>query len=100
MELTETDRKAMSKHFSELKKEMSFDTKQLSEQSKLKTLLATKVALEKKLQKMQDDNRALERSLSEEKQMVDKVVADSEEIKADIQKFDAIEIKDEEKEYV
>lgn len=76
---------------------MTYDTKQLSEQSKIKTLLATKAALEKKLLRIQDDNRSLERNYNEEKQQIDKIVAESEEIKTDIRNFDSVEIKDEEK---
>lgn len=76
---------------------MTFDTKQLSEQSKIKSLLATRAALEKKLLRIQDDNRTLERNYNEEKQQIDKLVAESEEIKADITNFDSVEIKAEEK---
>lgn len=76
---------------------MLFDTKQLSEQGKVKTLLAAKAALEKKLLKIQEDNRVMERTLNEEKQTIEQIVGESEEIKAEITKFDSIVIKDEDK---
>lgn len=76
---------------------MSFDSKQLSEQGKIKTLLITKLALERKLQKIQEDKRCLEHIWNEEKQQLEKLITDSEELKADITNFDSIEIKDEQK---
>lgn len=77
---------------------MSIDTKQLSEQSQIKTLLATKAILERKLQKIQDENRNFERTLNEERNLIDKLVAESEGIKEDIRKYDAIQIKADDKE--
>lgn len=76
---------------------MSIDTKQLSEHSQIKTLLTTKAALEKKLQKILDDNRSLEKNLIEERNVIEKLIEESEEIKSDIRKFDAIQVKDEDK---
>lgn len=87
----------MSKHLIELKKEMLFDTKHFSEQGKVKTLLVAKTALEKKLIKIQDDNRAMDRTLNEQKEAIEQILVESEEIKADITKFDSIVIKNEDK---
>lgn len=99
IELTESDRKTLSKHFTELKTEMSIDTKQLSEQSQVKNLLATKAVLEKKLQKIQEDNRNLERTLNEERNLIDKLQAESEEIREEIRKFDDAQVKAADQEY-
>lgn len=96
--LSESDKEMILKNFTELMNEMSIDTKQLSEQSQIKTLLATKTILEKKLQKIQENNRHLERTLQDERNAIDQLVAESEEIKADIEKYDATEIKFKDKE--
>uniref|UniRef100_A0A8D8NKG1 Coiled-coil domain-containing protein 93 n=1 Tax=Culex pipiens TaxID=7175 RepID=A0A8D8NKG1_CULPI len=46
--LTAEERDTLNRHYEDLKREMSIDTSQLSEQNKIKTILATKLALEKK----------------------------------------------------
>lgn len=92
MVLSEADKEVILKNFTELMNEMSIDTKQLSEQSQIKTLLATKAILERKLQKVQENNRQLEHTLQDDRKTTDQIVAESEEIKADIEKYDATEI--------
>lgn len=81
------------KNFTELMSEMSIDTKQLSEQSQIKTLLATKTILEKKLHKIQENNRLLEHTIKDERDSVEQLTNEIKGIKADIENFDATEIK-------
>lgn len=78
---------------------MSIDTKQLSEQNTIKTLLATKTMLDKKLQKVQEENRNLEANLKEEQQNLDKLDTDVDTIKDEIRQLDSVEIKATDKKY-
>lgn len=87
------------KNLAELKTEMSIDTKQLSEQNTIKTLLATKSILDKKLQKVQEENRCLEVNLKEERQNLDKIDSEVDAIKDEIRQLDAVEIKATDKKY-
>lgn len=73
--------------------EMSIDTKQLSEQNTIKTLLATKAILDKKIQQIQEGNRHMESSMKDEQQTLNKMHDDVDIIKDEISKLDAIEIK-------
>lgn len=84
----------MLKHYADLRSEMNVDTKLLSEQSQIKTLQATKAALEKKLQKIQDDNRTFEKRLIEEQRQIDRLADESKEIKSEIRRLDSIDIND------
>ncbi|KAG4076761.1 hypothetical protein HA402_009107 [Bradysia odoriphaga] len=87
-ELTETEKHALTKHYAELRNEMSADVKQLSERSQIKNLETTKLALERKLQKIQEDNRAMEKRLAEEKHSVDLLISEGKDIKAEIRSFE------------
>lgn len=68
---------------------MSADVKQLSERSQIKSLETTKLALERKLQKIQEDNRAMEKRLAEEKHSVDLIVSEGKDIKSEIRAFES-----------
>lgn len=72
---------------------MSVDVKQLSERSQVKNLETTKLALERKLQKIQEDNRAMEKRYAEEKHSVDMIMAEGKDIKAEIRSFENQDIK-------
>lgn len=78
---------------------MSIDTKQLSEQNTIKTLLVTKAILEKKLQQVQEENRNLEVSLKDERVNLNKIRNDVDTIKEEIRQLDAVEIKATDKKY-
>lgn len=78
---------------------MSIDTKQLSEQNTIKTLLSTKTILDKKLQKVQEENRSLEANLKEERQNLNKIDSEVDAIKDEIRQLDAVEIKATDKKY-
>lgn len=69
-QLTAAERRALNKHYADLKMEMSIDTKQLSERSQIKALQTNKTALERKLHKLHDETRSVELRLQEEKQAV------------------------------
>lgn len=93
--MSDAEQKAVLKHYNDLKMEMSVDTKQLSEQSKIKALMATKIALEKKLQKIEVDNRELERKAEEGKRAIDEMDKEKKRIENEIKEFDSKEKKDE-----
>lgn len=87
-DLTETEKNALTKHYADLRSEMSADVKQLSERSQIKNLETTKLALERKLQKIQEDNRAIEKRFAEEKHSVDLIIAEGKDLKAEIRSFE------------
>lgn len=93
MKFNESDKKALSKHFAELKTEMSIDTKQLSEHNRIKALLATKTMLEKKFQQMQEENRCIEHGLQEERKKLETIRSDVENLKDEIEHLDSMELK-------
>lgn len=78
---------------------MSIDTKQLSQQRQIRTLQTTKTILEKKLQAIQENNHTLERNLNDERKLIDTLIAESEDLKEDVRKFNAIQaqVKEEDK---
>lgn len=88
--MTAAERQALSKHYAELKNEMSIDTKQLSARSQLKALQTNKQALERKLIKVQEVNRTLEKQLADEKYCIDKLTTDAKEIRAEMRQIDSI----------
>lgn len=71
----------MHQHYVEFKEEMEIDVRELSEQSQLKALEATEVALEKKVQRVRAENKEFEIEL---KQIKDKV-ADLDNTKAKLE---------------
>lgn len=97
--LTDAEKKMISKNFQELKTEMSIDTKQLSQQRQIRTLQTTKSILEKKLLAIQEENHSLERNVNDERKLMDTLIAESEDMKEDIRKFNAIQaqVKEEDK---
>lgn len=72
---------------------MSIDTKQLSEHNRIKSMLATKAMLEKKLQQMQEENRSIEHGLQENRQKLETVRADGENLKDEIAHLDSMELR-------
>lgn len=82
--MTVAERRALNKHYADLKTEMSIDTKQLSERSQVKALLANKLALERKLQKLQEENRIAEKRVNEERHSLTKLTDVNSGMRADI----------------
>lgn len=78
---------------------MSIDTKQLSEQNEIKTLLVTKGILDKKLLQIQGENRNLETTLKDERLNLNKLRSEIESFEEGIRQLDAVEIKDTSKKY-
>lgn len=93
IKFNESDKKALSKHFAELKTEMSIDTKQLSEHNRIKALLATKTMLENKIQQTQEENRSIEHVLQEERKELETIRGDVENLKDEIARLDSMELK-------
>lgn len=96
--MTDAERQLISKNFMELKAEMSIDAKQLSERTQINALLATKTALEKKLQKIQDENRDLSAALHEEQKVLDDIRGEAEKIREEIGQFEVAQSKAKDKE--
>ncbi|KAJ6641760.1 Coiled-coil domain-containing protein 93, partial [Pseudolycoriella hygida] len=88
-DLTETEKNALIKHYEDLRSEMSSDVKQLSERSKIKNLETTKAGMERKLQNMQEENRAMEKRFADEKHSVDLLTAEGKEIRAEIRSLES-----------
>lgn len=99
IKFSESDKKNLLKNLAELKTEMSIDTKQLSEQNKIKTLLVTKGILDKKLQQIQGENRNLDVNLKDEHTNLEKLRNEIETLEEEIRQLDAVEIKDTSKKY-
>lgn len=64
--LTEEERIEIAKHYENLKQEMLIDAKQLSEQNKIKTLEAMETALEKRLQRIIQENEEISEDIKKE----------------------------------
>uniref|UniRef100_A0A0K8TQD0 Coiled-coil domain-containing protein 93 n=1 Tax=Tabanus bromius TaxID=304241 RepID=A0A0K8TQD0_TABBR len=91
--LSEKEKSALQKHYSDLKSEMEIDTKELSEQGKVKALQATKAALEKKLQKVKLENSEFEEELNKHKKRLEEQKAVEMTIREEIAEFEKRESK-------
>ncbi|XP_058818611.1 coiled-coil domain-containing protein 93 isoform X2 [Topomyia yanbarensis] len=93
--LSDTEREALNQHYEDLKREMSINTNQLSEQNKIKTMLATKLALEKKLDRIRNEGKQLQATVDEGRQDLDHVLREKELLEEEIHNLDNIEISEE-----
>ena len=94
-ELKNEDKLELQKNFEELKKEMSINSNQLSEQNEIKTILATKLALEKKLQRIQNENNRLKEEIKKEEIDLESSKKEKSSLEEDIKNLDNIEITEE-----
>ncbi|EAT40714.1 AAEL007572-PA [Aedes aegypti] len=92
VELTDAERSALNQHYEDLKREMSIDTSQLSEQNKIKTILATKLALEKKLDRVKASNGKLKEALQQEQLDLDEMKNLKGSLEGEIHNLDNLEI--------
>ncbi|XP_055598049.1 coiled-coil domain-containing protein 93 [Uranotaenia lowii] len=90
--LSDSDRAALNQHYEDLKREMAIDTSQLSEQNKIKTILATKLALEKKLQRVKVANQSQKDKLEHERRQLEQAKNDRAILEAEIHNLDNLEI--------
>lgn len=95
VELTDAERRALNHHYEDLKREMSIDTSQLSEQNKIKTILATKLALEKKLERIKVSNSKLRTTVQQEQSDLDEMRNLKVSLEAEIHNLDNMEINEE-----
>lgn len=79
---------------------MSIDTSQLSEQNKIKTILATKLALEKKLNRVKSHNDQLRQVVQSERDQLELVRQEKESLEQDINNLDNTEISEENRKIV
>lgn len=90
-DLTEEERQEIAKHYENLKLEMLVDAKELSEQSKVKNLEAMQSALEKRLQRIIQENEALHVEVKQDGDEYETVKKESEAILAEMQRLEAQE---------
>uniref|UniRef100_A0A8D8BTY6 Coiled-coil domain-containing protein 93 n=2 Tax=Culex pipiens TaxID=7175 RepID=A0A8D8BTY6_CULPI len=98
--LTAEERDTLNRHYEDLKREMSIDTSQLSEQNKIKTILATKLALEKKLNRVKSHNDQLRQVVQSERDQLELVRQEKESLEQDINNLDNTEISEENRKIV
>uniref|UniRef100_A0A1Q3F9J8 Coiled-coil domain-containing protein 93 n=1 Tax=Culex tarsalis TaxID=7177 RepID=A0A1Q3F9J8_CULTA len=98
--LTAEERDSLNRHYEDLKREMSIDTSQLSEQNKIKTILATKLALEKKLRRVKSHNDQLREVLQSERDQLELVRQEKQSLEQDINNLDNTEISEENRKIV
>ncbi|KAL1394729.1 hypothetical protein pipiens_003003 [Culex pipiens pipiens] len=98
--LTAEERDTLNQHYEDLKREMSIDTSQLSEQNKIKTILATKLALEKKLNRVKSHNDQLRQVVQSERDQLELVRQEKESLEQDINNLDNTEISEENRKIV
>ncbi|XP_055637775.1 coiled-coil domain-containing protein 93 isoform X2 [Toxorhynchites rutilus septentrionalis] len=94
-ELTETERNALNQNYEDLKREMSIDTSQLSEQNKIKTMLATKLALTKNLDRIRAEKSQLQEVVRLEQQDLEELKREKESLQEEIHNLDNVEISEE-----
>lgn len=95
-ELTASEKEAINQTFAELKSEMAIDSRELSEQNKIKSLLATKTALKKKLERLQTENHEIETVVQEENDNLESILAEQETLKSEINALKSNEESDKE----
>ncbi|KAL7020752.1 hypothetical protein ACKWTF_011636 [Chironomus riparius] len=91
--LTEEERQEIAKHYENLKQEMLIDAKQLSEQNKIKTLEAMEVALEKRLQRIIQENEVISDDIKKEGDIYENLKHDYDSL---VEKMRQLEIQEKE----
>lgn len=90
--LTENERAALNQHYEDLKREMSIDTSQLSQQNKIKTVLATKLALDKKLERAKAKSESLQNTIDNNKVQLESIQKEKIILEEEIHNLDNLEI--------
>ncbi|XP_067634295.1 coiled-coil domain-containing protein 93 isoform X2 [Eurosta solidaginis] len=91
--LDANERTAMHKHYTELQQEMETDGKQLSEHSQIKMLEASKIALERKVQRHLKENEEIEVELQKQQQQLQALVEQKQQLEMEIEQYKAIQSK-------
>ncbi|CAD7013492.1 unnamed protein product [Ceratitis capitata] len=91
--LDASERDAMHKHYTELQQEMETDAKQLSEQSQLKMLEASKIALDRKFQSNLKVNEEIEVEKQKQQQQLQVLEEQKRQLEAEIEQYKTIEAK-------
>jgi hypothetical protein len=89
--LTEEERQEVSKHYENLKMEMMIDAKDLSEQNKIKHLETMESALEKRLQRVIDENEVLSNGMKEDCEEYEALKKENEAIVEEMQRLEVQE---------
>ena len=93
----ESDKIALQKHYADLKHEMEIDTKELSEQSQIKALQATKVALEKKIIRVRAENEEFEEERRKVEKKIDELKQTQSKLQSEIDDFEKAELQSDKK---
>lgn len=88
MNLTESERQEIAKHYENLKMEMLVDPKQLSERNKIKNLEEAEAALKKRLNRVKQQNEALTSDVNALRDQRDLVVGEAASLEEEIQAMD------------
>ncbi|XP_073844579.1 coiled-coil domain-containing protein 93 isoform X2 [Musca autumnalis] len=89
--LDNATRYALRKHYKEFKHEMETDAKELTEQNQIKSLEASKSALQQKLERNQKDVKDAMEMLRQECELLEKEKAQKEEMQQQIEEYMKIE---------
>ena len=86
--MTEEERQELVKHYANLKVEMMVDAKELSEQNKIKNLVAMESALEKRLQRVIQENQTLLAEVKQDGDEYESLKKENETIVAEMQRLE------------
>ncbi|KAG5678485.1 hypothetical protein PVAND_008154 [Polypedilum vanderplanki] len=86
--LTEEEREEIVKHYENLKREMFIDAKQLSEQNQVKNLESMEVALEKRLQRIMQENEEITNEMKIESDNLEVIRNESFELSNEIKRLE------------
>ncbi|CAD7076776.1 unnamed protein product, partial [Hermetia illucens] len=90
--LSDREKSALIKHYADLKSELEIDTKELSEQSKIKSLQATRAVLEKKMTRVKAENQEFISELDKMKAMLEEQKKVEDGLRKEIKDFEKREI--------
>lgn len=88
VDLTEEERQEIAKHYENLKMEMMIDAKELSEQNKIKNLEAMELALEKRLQRVTQENEDLSLEVKKQSEQHEGVKNENEAILEEMRRLE------------
>lgn len=88
LNLTEAERQEIAKHYETLKMEMMVDPKQLSERNKIKNLEEVEAVLKKRLNRVKQENEALESDVQALRDQHDAVKAEATSLEENIRAMD------------
>ncbi|KAM7344249.1 coiled-coil domain-containing protein 93 isoform 2-T2 [Cochliomyia hominivorax] len=89
--LNNATRLALKQHYQEFIQEMETDAKELTEQNQIKSLEAAKLALQRKLERNQNETKEVLDLLEKQKQLVDTEMLQYEQLAKEIEEYKKVE---------